>query len=219
MLDHVVAREAFRTRLLTLVVATTGTTTLAATTTGFTRLAGSFITDGFAAGMEIVPAGFTSNTPAIIQSVVDATHITIEGTRAAQVSDSGRSLTVGLPLDRRWQGTQTPATTAPATRPMIVEQWVPGLSADDGGIVDTGFYVITWNGLSNRGVKAMFAEMQAVRNLFPPGYTFSVQGTLIRVTGNPAPSFTTPVTLDNGYESSTLSIPWRIMTTSNLNAA
>lgn len=217
MLDHILAREAFRIRLQTLVVATTGTTTLAATTAGFTRASGSFVDDGFAAGMEIVPAGFTDNSVAIVKDV-SALTLTIEGTRAAQTSASGRSLTVGLPADKQWQGTQTPVSTAPATRPKIIEQWVPGTSADDGAMVDTGFYVVTWNALANRGIKAVFTQMQKMRDLFPPGQYFFVGDDQIRVTGNPAPNFTQPVTTDNGYESSTLRIPWRAVTT-NLDPA
>lgn len=217
MLDHVAAREAFRTRLLTLVVATTGSVTLAATTTGFTRSSGSFLTDGFAAGMEVVPTGFASNTAVIIQSV-DALSMTIAGTRSAEASGAGRSLTVGLPVDRRWQGTQTPAAPAVATRPNVLEQWVPGQARDYGAMIDTGFYIVTWNALANKGIKAVFSQMQAIRDLFPPGQSFLVSADQLRVTGDPAPNFTQPITTDNGYETSTLSIPWRSVTTNLLSA-
>lgn len=215
--DHLAGRETFRDRAETLVVATTGTMALAATTTGFTRATGSFNDDGFQVGMEVVPAGFTSNTPAIVTRVEPLT-LSILGTRSAQASGSGRSLTVGLPLDRRWHGTQTPVTTSPATRPRLIERWSPSLTEDLGAIVDTGFHLFTWEGLANYGIAAMLVQMQALRDLFPPGFTGVVDGNLLRVTGRPAPRFTDPVTSDDGRLSSTLSIPWRIVTT-NLEVA
>lgn len=218
MLDHVLAREGFRQRLLSLVVATTGTTTLSATSTGFARTAGSFLTDGFAAGMEVVPAGFSApnNAPAIIDTV-SGLALTIAGGRTVEAAASSRSLSVGLPQLRQWQGTQNPTTNAPGTIPFVVEQWVPGATFDDGAIIDTGFYVVTWNALPNRGIVATFRQMQAMRDLYPPGWSFYVGADKVRVTGSPAPQFTAPVRIATGYEMSTLRVPWRSVTT-NLSA-
>lgn len=223
MLDHLLLREAFRARLLTLVVATTGTTNLEATATGYARPAGSFVTDGFLGGMEVVGAGFSSANnsaslslpPAILETVVVATPLVakVKGGRTIQAVAGARTLSVGIPLDRRWAGTQTPEVSAPATRPNIVEQWVPGLTEDDGGIVDTGFAVYTWNGLANYGIATMLRQMAALRNHFPPGLSFTVNSDIVRITGKPAPQFTQPITTDNGLESSTFRIPWRVMTT------
>lgn len=213
-LDHLAAREAFRARLLTFVAATTGTTTLGADVDGFTRAAGSFITDGFAAGMEVAGAGFpgTVGDSAIVKTV-SALNLKIEGGRTATAPAAARSLTVSLPQDRRWQGTQTPVSTAVATRPNVLEQWVPGITRDYGAIVDTGFYVVTLNALANRGINAVMREMQKIRDLFPPGTQFFIGSDMIRVTGDPAPSFSQPVTTANGYETSSLRIPWRAVTT------
>jgi hypothetical protein len=221
VLDHLAAREAFRARLLTLVVATTGTTNLSATTTGYARPAGSFPTDEFSPGMEVVGIGFAgaplagNNAPAIIQDVVLGTPLVMKilGGRTTEAGASGRRLTVGLPQERRWAGTQTPVSTAPATRPNIVEQWVPGGIEDDGAIIDTGQYVITWNGLANYGAAAMLRQMTALRDHFPPGLSFTINSDIVRITGKPAPSFTQPTTLANGIETSTIRIPWRVATT------
>ncbi len=217
--DHVAGREAFRQRVLSLVVVTTGSADLGANAAGYTRAAGSFITDGFAAGMEAVGTGFpgTAGAAAMVETV-SALAMTITGGRTVTASAAGRTLSVGLPQDRRWQGTQTPVTTSPATRPAFLDQWVPGVTADDGAIVDTGFYVLTWNGLSNKGIVATFRQMQALRDLFPPGYAVFIGSYQLRVTGNPGPAFSAPVTTANGYDSITLRIPWRIITTSNLAA-
>lgn len=217
MLDHLDAREAFRARLNTFVMATTGTMSLGATTVGYTRLTGSFKDDGFRAGMEVVPAGFPTNTVKIIKSVDDSL-VSIEGGVSAVAAAGSRSLTVGLPQDKQLAGTQNPVSTAPATRPRLIEQWVPGPVEDSGGIVDTGFYVVTWNALANKGIGTSLKQMTALRNHFPPGLTFNINGDLVRVIGKPAPSFTQPITTDNGYETSTLRIAWRVITT-NLSAA
>lgn len=217
MLDHVLAREGYRQRLLTLVVATTGTTTLSATSGGFARAAGSFLTDGFAPGMEIIGTGFSApNNAAAIIDTVTALAITIAGGRAVQAAAGARSLTVGVPQQIQWMGTQTPYSSAPATKPYLIDQWVPGATEDYGAIIDEGFYVVTWFGLPNRGILATFRQMQAMRNLYPPGFSVLVGADKVRVTGQPAPQFTAPVRIATGYEMSTLRIPWRAVTT-NLN--
>lgn len=217
MLDHVLAKEGFRQRLLTLVVASTGTMSLESTSAGFARATGSFLGDGFAPGMEIVPVGFSApNNAAAIIDTVSALSMTIAGGRAVQAAAGARSLSVGLPQLRQWQGTQNPTINAPGTIPFVVEQWVPGATNDDGAIIDTGFYVVTWNALPNRGIIATFRQMQAIRNLFPPGFSVYVGADKVRVTGSPAPQFSAPVRIATGYEMSTIRIPWRAVTT-NLN--
>lgn len=209
--DHVAGREAFRQRALSLVVATSGATTLGADSSGYTRAAGSFVTDGFAAGMEVVGTGFpgSAGAAAMIETV-SALAMTITGGRTVTAPAGSRTLSVGLPADRRWQGTQTPISTVTATRPAFLDQWVPGVVEDPSFPADTGFYALTWQGISNKGIVAMFRQMQALRDLFPTGYKALINGYLLHVTGMPAPSFTQPVTLVNGYDMSTLRIPWRV---------
>lgn len=221
MLNHLLAREAFRARLLTLVVATTGTATLGASATGYTRTAGSFIDDGFADGMEVVPAGFPTNARKIIggntaTGPITATFLPIVGGLTATGAAGSRSLTVGLPEARQWENTQTPYTASPGTRPYVAEQWVPGTMSDAQPIVDTGFYVLNWYGLANKGVAAMYPQLGAVRDLFPVGTQFVIGSDRIRVTGNPGPSIGQLITTENGYALSTIRIPWRIAT-SNLD--
>jgi hypothetical protein len=220
MLDQLAAREAFRARLLTLVVATTGSTTLAATTMGFTRSAGSFITDEFAAGMEVTGDGFsaTNNAAAIIDTASPATPMVlgIAGGRAAQIAAGSRTLTVGLPAIRQWDLTQTPNEILTGSRPSVVEKWVPSPPVDSGGIIDTGFYAVTMNMIGNRGLAAPLRYMMALRNHFYPGLTFSIDGDLVRVTGDPAPYFTPIETLENGLVNSTFNVSWRVLTTNLL---
>lgn len=228
MLDNLEAREAFRDLLVTLVVATTGSTSLSATTVGYVRAAGSFLTDGFAPGMEVTPSGFSvaaNNNVAIIQSVT-ATLMTITGGRAVEVAAAGKTLTVGLPVDRRWQDTQTPATASVATKPYIQEEWVRGANGSLGQppvislLGNTGQYVVSWFGLGNKGANAMSRQIDAVLELFPPGYSVFVGSDMLRIEGNPAPYATTPTPLANGYSVSQITIPWRAVSANmNITAA
>lgn len=121
--SHFDMQIAMRTRLLTLVVATTGTTTLSATATGYARTAGSFLTDGFAEGMEIAPGGFTQTAPGVIDRGLTATAMPIVGGRTVQAAASGRSLVVGLPGLRAWENL---TLTRDSQRPYVEEQYIPG---------------------------------------------------------------------------------------------
>ena len=62
MIDSVSVQTSFRARARTVSVATTGSVQLSATTTGYHRASGSFIADGFQAGMEITyVTGFSTS--------------------------------------------------------------------------------------------------------------------------------------------------------------
>lgn len=125
MIDHTDLHLAMRAKLRTLVVVTTGAITLRATATGYERAAGSFYDDGFWPGMEITPAGFATNTPRVIASVTPAT-ITVNGSVPVEASAGGRSLTVGLPSSRAWEGLAFQPTPGV---PYVEEQYIPGPEA------------------------------------------------------------------------------------------
>jgi len=99
VIDNELNVLSFRTRARTLSVCTTGTMSLAATATGYTRSSGSFLTDGFAPGMELTPTGFVDNPASTILSVV-AGAIVVNDARAVEADAGTRSLTVGLPTLR-----------------------------------------------------------------------------------------------------------------------
>ncbi len=227
MLDKIAVREAFRSRLNTLVVATTGSTTLAATPQGFTRTSGSFVTENFAAGQEVLPAGFpvSLNVRKIIESVT-ATQVTIAGGLASSaVAASGRTLTVGPPQDIRLEGTQTPVTPSPGTRPYWLEQRIPTgrrlytFPAAGGDLVESGLYVVTPFALANKGIKALELEVQAILRLFTPG-TVLLVGTsnAVRIDGDPGPLEGQFIATETGYESCQISIPWRGLSTNAIAA-
>lgn len=88
--------------------ATTGLAELAATATGFTRTTGSFLTDGFAVGQQILPSRFSNaanNTRSIITGVT-ATTITIGPTTGpialSAGADSSFSRSTGSFLDEQF---------------------------------------------------------------------------------------------------------------------
>jgi hypothetical protein len=83
------------------VAATTGSAELAATTAGYTRSAGSFLTDGFYIGMPVAASGFTSaaNNGTSTVTNVTATTLTVAKTPAtvAEAAATGRTVTRATP--------------------------------------------------------------------------------------------------------------------------
>jgi hypothetical protein len=191
MLNHLAALITCRARLATLEVCTTGTTTLEATATGFVRLTGSFVTDGFQVGMEVLPAGFTSTTRQVVKNVAALT-LTVEGTPSVQASGSGRSLTVGQPEYRAYPNVKYDPKQA-AGRPYTKEEWLPGPSS----VTSLGplsqyqaepIYIVKVYGLSERGSAAIDAYTDAILELFAPGTAMTLStGDTLTVKRNPAP--------------------------------
>jgi hypothetical protein len=103
-------------------VAKTGTMTLAAVADGYTRAAGSFLTDRFTKGMELTPAGFSSSATRQIVGVT-ATKIKVDGAVPVQAAAGGRSLKVGIPTTQAWEDIQF---TPVAGVTWIEEQFVAG---------------------------------------------------------------------------------------------
>jgi hypothetical protein len=130
-------RSALRTKAMALTVATTGAVSLSANATGYARTTGSFLTDGFAPGMEAIAAGFANNGPLVITEV---TALTIAAKRViattvggvttyalaappVEVAAGGRSLIVGLPSLRAWENKAFQPT---AGIPWVREEFSPG---------------------------------------------------------------------------------------------
>jgi len=177
MLDHQELLLALRTRLLTTEIATTGATALAATGTGYTRAAGSFVADGFVHGMEVLPSGFSANDIGIIKTV-EAQTITTYDPRTAEGADSGRSLTVGIPLLRGWENL---AMERIARRWYIDEDYLPGTPIRIGigaksFMEDQPAYVLRVEGLPGIGTEAMFTVTQGILDLFPPTLAIILAG-------------------------------------------
>src|SRR5688572_17838711 len=123
MVDLDLTQDALRTRLVALSVATTGSVSLSATATGFARSTGSFMTDGFRAGMEITGTGFSAgNNAAKTITGIAALAITCTGT-SVQAESAGRTLAAALPAGRSWENEHFEPTTG---RPYVREQLLPG---------------------------------------------------------------------------------------------
>ena len=228
MIDHTAATLALRNRALTLSVATTGSTTLAATTTGFTRAAGSFITDGFVVGMEILAAGFSTaanNGNGVVTSVaagtllVDAYTVTLgvtgytvaARTLATEAAAAGRTISVGLPAMRAWENT---ALTPVAGKPYLEEDYVPATErlftspAASGMVEETGLYVLKWYGLSGKGISALRKSVHALKLLYTPGTKLTAGSHTVRVRADAATQTGQIIPLTGGMAVLVLPVPW-----------
>ena len=138
MLDYGDVQLTARARALSLEVCTTGSIAMSVTGSGFVRATGSFLTDGFRRGMEVLGSGFTNatNNARFTITNVTATLLSVSGA-AAEASASGKTLSVGLPQHVAWENTRF---TPPAGTPWVEEQFVPGptvqLSVGDGGTLE-----------------------------------------------------------------------------------
>lgn len=203
---------ALRARALATVVATTGSATLAATTSGYTRTVGSFLTDGFALGYEVVPTGFATNTVGIV-TAVSALTLSMSGTGGADAAAAGRSLVVGVPVTRVLENMVVSPVNG---RPYIVEEFAPAGGvlrtgpAANGVREETGLYHLRWYGLANTGMLGIRQAIQALEARFTPGTTLTAGIDTVRVRGDVAP-FVSPIAVrDDGWVVCVLSIPWRV---------
>lgn len=212
MIDEVEVQLALRSLLMTLQVATTGTIALAATSTGYTRASGSFLTDGFAPGMEVTPAGFSSNTPRVI-TAVSALAMTVNSTSVpVQSSAGGRSLTVGLPSHRAWENIFFQPT---AGVPWVREEFIPGPTQQItlgpyGELEDTPMYAIYVNVAAETGLTAK-RYVTAIRRLFAPRTEITLpSGDPLRVRADTGPYAGQLLQSAPGFAVQPITIPLRL---------
>ncbi len=218
-LDDGLAILACRAHLATLQIATTGSTSLSATTTGYARAAGSFVTDGFRAGMEITPATFTTTDRQVVKSA-SALSMTVNGTITAD-SAATRSITAGQPEYRMYPNMDFNTVQA-AGRPYTEEEWLPGPSdvethGANAIVIHYPTYVIKWWGLSGKGDADLNMCAKKVKAHFAPGTAITMgDGTVLRVRKRPAPfvsQITNPVA---GRALVTITIPLWAQTTNDV---
>lgn len=104
-LVHPEIRAAIRTRIQSVVKAQSGALSLTSAGSVITRASGSFITNGFGVGDEVMVAGFTPVTPngrAMI-SAVTALTMTLDRTLGTASAAAG-TITAGTPQGRHWEG-------------------------------------------------------------------------------------------------------------------
>lgn len=204
---------AFRARLATVVVCTSGLTTLSATATGYARTAGSFVTDGFAVGMEVTPAGFASAAPRLVTAVTGLT-LTVGGPTGPQGAAAGRSLAVRLPAFVVYENGPPFAPTQGRhyVELQMLEQpsVLRSFPAAGGTREDVGLYVVRWYGVAGYGRLGLSRCTDAVKALFAPGTTFATaDGSVVRVRGDTGPSVSQLQSRPAGFALLAVTIPWR----------
>lgn len=114
---HTDLRSAFRQKLLTLVVADTGTVSLSISGATYSRTTGSFIDDGFDVGDEVVASGFATsgNNGSAMVTAITATAMTVDRTLTTASATSAR-ITAGLPQGRAWEGREF--------QPVLGQPWI-----------------------------------------------------------------------------------------------
>jgi hypothetical protein len=210
---------AFRTRLATLQVCTTGAATLSATATGYRRTSGSFLADGFAAGMEVRPtgAGWADTTPRTIVAAT-ATELLVAGSPVVQ-GPATRTLTVGLPAAQVWENSSHVPTAASA---WVEGELVPATSqllsasAFGGWMEHRGLFVLRWYVMRDTGAVGLRRCASAVLGLFPPYQTLVAGQHQLRVRGDSAPRAGQIMQEERGHALLAIEIPWVLHARSTL---
>ncbi len=219
MIDSSAALLALRNRAIALAAVTTGVMDLEATSAGYARASGSFITDGFVAGMEVAPASFTDTTPGVIKTVA-AGLLTIDGGRTVEASGAGRSLVVGLPTFRVWENI---SKTPPMDRWYVDEEYVPGPSEllgqrSGGDVIETGTYRLRFYGLANYGDLALMKVTDAAKALFAPATALTAGSNKVRVRSDQGPFCGQVLPLGNGRTYRAVVVPWWAETVNQIAA-
>jgi hypothetical protein len=220
VIDLAAAHLALRNRALSLVVCTTGSTSLSATATGYARAAGSFLTDGFYVGMEILTAGFAANGYRVLRGVT-ASALTTNPVPAVESAAGGRTISVGLPALRAWENVTFDPTVG---RPYLEEDFVPAterlLSAPAAGgeVEETGLYALKWYGIAGTDILALRTSVHALKALFTPGTKMTAGSHVVRVRTDTGPQTGQILPLTGGWSVLTLAIPWWALSTNTIAA-
>jgi len=212
--NHEAIQLACRARARTLSVCTTGAISMAATGQTYTRASGSFVTDGFRVGMEVLPDGFADATRRVVTGVAALT-LTVNGTPTGQTASAGRTLTVGLPVTVVYENV---VTTPVVGVPYVVEAYLPG-GADKYTVSPTGslevtpLYVLQLYGRMNADMSALAKTADALLAHFAPGTALALgNGDIAVVRGRPAPTRSQLTNPESGWALVTVTIPLRCST-------
>ena len=214
MIDHFANTLALRAHAFGTTIATTGTMTLEASATQYIRGSGSFLTDGFAVGMEVTPVGFPQTSVGRITAVTALT-MTINGGRTVATSAGSRSLTAYLPAMR---GYENVSITPVADTPYVTEEYLPGggttltVGANSATLEALPIYVLTLFAPQNTGLGALRRSLDALLERFAPGTPLTVGSDVLRVRSDVIPSATAIRQLESGWAFSQLSISLSLFT-------
>lgn len=217
MISHEDVLLACRLQLESLSVATTGAVSIEATSTGYARSTGSFVTDGFAVGMELVGTSFSNadNNAAKVITAVSALTITAPGT--AIEASATRTLSVGVPEAVSSENVHF----EPETRETyFAEQYTPGpmdaITLGPGQELEVlPNYIINVYVPSNTAISGAFGYVDALLTLFAPGTNMPITDSTLRVRRDVAPFAGQLIQLD-GFAVMTVTIPLRVRTPNSI---
>ena len=187
MINHYLIQKALRTKLLELEVVTTGSTSISATSTGYARAAGSFLADGFVAGLEVTGTGFSNSANNTAKTVTSVTAAAMVCSGTTTEAAGSRTIAVNLPLNRAWENVELQKTRG---EPWIQEEYIPGPMSKEtlgplGQLEVLPLYVLKIYVPSGMGIGAARSYADALITLFAPSTAISiVTGMLLLETGD-----------------------------------
>lgn len=222
MIAHSAYQAACRARAKTLSVCTTGSISMSATASGYVRAAGSFLTDGFAVGMELAASSFSkaanNGAKPITAISADGRTISCPGC-VAEASAAGRVLAVGLPLTRRYMNVGVDTEQGV---PYVDEQYIPGPSkvvtlGPFGEIELTPMYSMAFSVPEGTGEEAASAYQTAFLTLFAPKTAMALSsGEALRVRSDVSPFPSQLLRGEPGFAVQTATIPLWIRTPNSI---
>jgi len=221
MIDHDQMQLALRTRLASFQAATTGSASLGASGTTFTRTVGSFLADGFAAGMEVAGTGFSqaANNAAAAVAAVAAQAMTVDRALTTEAIGAGKVLAAGLPARRAWENIELEPRLG---YPYVEEEFLPGpsplrtLQALNGTVETIPMYRVLVHVPENVGVEAMNRYADQVATLFYHGYAMTLtNGDTLRVRADTGPYRGQVLRRKPGWATVPVTIPLRLYTLNN----
>lgn len=220
MIDTYALQKALRTKALSLSVASCNGVDLSATVATFSRASGSFLTDGFSVGMEVVSAGFSesANNATWVATAVTALTLEIDGSLTTESAGAGKTLSVGLPAARAWENIKFEPTT---DAPWIDEQLVPGptrqISVGPLGTIESRvLYQLTVHVPENKGIGAPTQYADAVMALFAPRTQVTFGSDVARVRTDTGPYRGQMIRRVPGWVSVPVVIPLEIRTANTI---
>ena len=220
MQDYTLMRSTLRTKLDTLEVCTTGSWSLAASGYTFVRTTGSFLADGFYAGMEVKGSGFSAANNAAAGVVdVAALTLTVDRALASQAASAGRTLTVGFPSQVETENVEFEATPG---RPYVEQDFVygPNSQISLGGGASSGatvmadpLLVLRLNVPEGVGPECADEYLRALFALLTPGLAMPMAGgEALRVRTTPAPFANQTLHEKAGWATTPITFPLRLFT-------
>jgi hypothetical protein len=219
MISQLALHRAARAHLLTLSAYRVHGNGLAATTGGYIKTAGSFLSAGYAVGMEITAAGFsasTNNGTAIVTGVA-AQLLQVNKALTVEAHNAQMDITVQLPTRRVWQLTDLTPAYPTNGAPWIADRWTPG-PVTQTAISATGFfeftpqYTVTVYGASGKGVDVLAGYADALTQHFPVGLSLTgADGVVAHVRSDTGP-FISSILPDQtaGFAFVSVTIPLRV---------